>query len=184
MEQKEKFDKLYSISKSKLFNIAYSVTKNKEQAEDALQDAYIKAWKHFYEYDENKKFVNWMTTIVRNTAIDFNRTKSRKENTVSLSALTSPTNSSKTIFQIEDKKSNLNTIFEKNEQINDLYELINKLPDDMKNIMIGLASGDSYAEISKNENLAVSSVRAKAHRAKKILRKYSENFHIDANYHV
>ena len=174
MKQQEQFDKLYTISQKKLFNVAYSVTKNREQAEDVLQDAYIKAWKHFSEYDDSKKFTNWMTTIVRNTAIDSNRTKSRKDKTVTLSSLTT----SKKIFQIEDESSNPNTIMRKSGNINELYKIISTLPDDLREIMIRLASGDSYKEISEIEQLPVAVIRQKVHRAKKILRNYAQGVSI------
>jgi len=40
-----------------------------EEAEDVLQEAFIKAWKNLNEFDENLKFSSWIYRIVRNTTI-------------------------------------------------------------------------------------------------------------------
>ncbi len=170
MNNKEKFEILFNQSKSKLYAVAYSVSHNREQAEDILQDAYVKAWKKFSEYDSNKKFENWMTTIVKNTAIDNSRHKSKKINTVSFESKPNHANNSY-VMNIEDKNSNLFENYNKKLFLTQLHSAICDLPGDLKNIMLPLAEGYSYAEISEQINIPISTVRARVHRAKQIIRK-------------
>lgn len=173
MTKKEQFDKLYYNNKSKLFNVAFSVTKNKESAEDVLLDAFVKAWKKFDEYDASKKFINWMTTIVKNTAIDFSRKKSKENNTYSFNNNTYINiNDNKTItsLDLEDTKFDLYKNFERKESINSLYTTINNLPEDLRIVMIPFFDNFSYDEISESTSLTIATVRARVHKAKKILR--------------
>lgn len=182
MENTEKFDKLFRLSKQKLFSVAYLVTKNKEQAEDVLQNSYYKAWKKFDTYDDSKKFINWMTTIVRNTAIDSNRTKHRKENVINLSALDNGT--SKQVYQIEDTSANMQKIMNKNDFIREFYELVEAMPEDLRNVITDLIQGESYMDISKKYNINIQAVRAKIHRAKKLLKKTAKNSELSSFYGV
>ena len=168
MENKEKFERLFINSKVKLLNVAYSVVRNKDDAEDVLQDAYVKAWKKFDEFDQNKKFFNWMSTIVRNAGIDYNRNKIRQKSNISIdSSKASYDNNSNFTFNLEDKRANLQDNYEKEE----IYSVIQGFPDELRIVMIPLIQGFSYSEISESTDVSLSTVRARVHRAKQILRK-------------
>lgn len=175
MTKKENFVQLFNESKSRLYNVAYGVVKNKELAEDVLQDAYVKAWRKFDEYDSNKKFINWMTTIVTNAGIDQNRSKNRRITAYSLSTPNNVYSDSKSEVDFEDKSANIQNYIERKETIAEVKELMNSLPVDLKQIMVYLFEGHSYLDISKMTGSNMSTVRAKAHRAKKILRKNSKS---------
>ena len=61
-----------------LYGIACRMMGDAEQAEDVMQDSFIKIWKNATDYDPKKaKLFTWLLAIVRNTAID----KIRKRNT-------------------------------------------------------------------------------------------------------
>jgi RNA polymerase sigma-70 factor, ECF subfamily len=174
MTNKEQFDKLYAQNKTKLYNVAFSVTKNREAAEDILLDSFIKAWNKFDEYDSSKKFANWMTTIVKNTAIDYTRKKTKESSTYSFDQFNYhklPDNNLSGSLDLEDKKLNLFKQIERQESMQLLLDTIEKLPEDLKLVMIPFFENYSYNQISESTNLTVATVRARVHRAKKILRK-------------
>jgi RNA polymerase sigma-70 factor (ECF subfamily) len=58
-----------------LFAIAYGVLQNREEAEDVVQDAFIKAWKTRWRVREPEKFPAWLGTIARNRARDVFRAR-------------------------------------------------------------------------------------------------------------
>jgi len=182
MEKTDKFDKLYKESKNKLYNVAFSVVKNREMAEDVLIDSMTKAWKKFDEYDQSKKFLNWMTTIVKNTAIDHVRKKSKTSNTYSFDNpnMTNKQNSQITSIELEDKRLDLYQNYERNEIMQELLISINDLPGELRTVMIPLFENYSYQEISERTTLTIPTVRARVHKAKKILRQTlnHENFAI------
>jgi RNA polymerase sigma-70 factor, ECF subfamily len=53
-----------------LFAIAFGALQNREEAEDAVQDAFVKAWKGRWRVRNAEKFPAWISTIVRNRAHD------------------------------------------------------------------------------------------------------------------
>lgn len=56
-----------------LFAIAYGILQNREEAEDAVQDAFVKAWKSRWRVRDPEKFPAWLGTIARNRAHDIFR---------------------------------------------------------------------------------------------------------------
>lgn len=167
-KRQEIFKKLFNESYKKLFTVAFGVTKNRESAEDVLQESYIKAWNKFDDFDINKNFTNWMTTIVKNTAIDQIRIKRRSASSLSLD--TSHTNQNKTVtWDIEDESQDIVKNYEKKELCEQIHVAISNLPVDLKNIMHLLTDNDaqySYKEVSEILGEPVAAIRAKAHRAR------------------
>jgi RNA polymerase sigma-70 factor (ECF subfamily) len=63
------FDKIVRRYDRKLLRIAQSVTRNREEAEDAVQDAFFNAYQKLDQFQENAKFSTWMIRIVLNQAL-------------------------------------------------------------------------------------------------------------------
>lgn len=171
--KQEQFEQLFKESRTKLYNVAYNITKNRENAEEVLQDAYVKAWKKFDSYDSEKKFINWMTTIVRNAGIDANRLRNKNVSTFSINSIfvNNDKDSSQNLqLDVEDKSSDLYAMLENKELMKNIYESVAKLPADLQIVMIPFMEGQTYTEISDSSNLALTTVRARVHRGKKILR--------------
>lgn len=83
----QSFRHLYDHYSKALFNIILQVVKNHEQAEDVLQQSFIKIWKNIDRYEPAKgRLFTWMLNIARNQAIDATRSKEFNNNakTVSL----------------------------------------------------------------------------------------------------
>src|SRR5438552_7292051 len=53
-----------------LFSIAFGALQNREEAEDVVQDAFVKAWKGRWRVRAAEKFPAWIATIVRHRAHD------------------------------------------------------------------------------------------------------------------
>lgn len=71
---REAFHQLYQRSSGKLFGVVLRILKNRQMAEDALQDVYLKVWQKAQAYSSDKgKPISWMATIARNRAIDIVR---------------------------------------------------------------------------------------------------------------
>lgn len=173
MKKKETFEKLFKTSQKRLYNVAYSVVRDRELAHDVLQDAYKKAWSKFDEYDPNRKFINWMTSIVRNTGIDITRSRNRKDHNISLNTINQQM--TQNMFDIEDTSSDPHKIYIQKELIEEIHSMIINLPYDLKMVMEPFLNGMTYTDIATDMNLKVNIVRARIHRAKQILKKNAEN---------
>lgn len=73
---------LFEENKKKIFYLAYRYTKNAEDAEDILQEAFIKAYRslHRFNIQDGNSFSPWLCRIGINCSIDYlRRNKNRKE---------------------------------------------------------------------------------------------------------
>ena len=70
------YEQLYDRYASLMFGVIRRVVGVGEDAENLLQDSFIKIWRNIETYDASKgKFSTWILNIARNTAIDFYRSK-------------------------------------------------------------------------------------------------------------
>jgi len=68
------FGEIYSRSSAKLFAVALRVLQNRAEAEEALQDTFVKLWHNAGRYQANGfSPMTWLITIARNTAVDRKR---------------------------------------------------------------------------------------------------------------
>ena len=80
---RDAFRQLYDNSSAKLFGVILRILKNKDKAEDVLQDVFLKIWQKAGGYNPSLgKPITWMATIARNRSIDIIRA-SRPEQTLS-----------------------------------------------------------------------------------------------------
>jgi len=63
------FEKLVKRYDRKLFRIAQHLTHNLEDAEDIVQEAFLKAFQHLGQFREDAKFSTWLTRIAINQAL-------------------------------------------------------------------------------------------------------------------
>jgi RNA polymerase sigma-70 factor (ECF subfamily) len=70
------FSHIYNMYSRSLFAVISNLVKEQEEAEDVLQEVFVKIWKNIDTYNESKgRFYTWILNIARNTAIDKLRSK-------------------------------------------------------------------------------------------------------------
>ena len=99
------FTLLYDNYSKSLYGVIFTLIKDREEAEDVLQEVFIKIWKNIDSYNESKgRLYTWMLNIARNTSIDKLRSKGFNNNQKNLSSdnfLHILDDNSKTINQID-----------------------------------------------------------------------------------
>jgi RNA polymerase sigma-70 factor (ECF subfamily) len=78
---RDAFEMIIRTHSRTLFAIAYGILQNREEAEDVVQDALVKAWKTRWRVRDPEKFPAWLATVARHRAHD----AFRKRRTVPLS---------------------------------------------------------------------------------------------------
>jgi RNA polymerase sigma-70 factor (ECF subfamily) len=63
------FSALVRRYESKIFRLAQHVTQNREDAEDVLQESFLKAYEHLDQFQGNSKFYTWLVRIAVNQAL-------------------------------------------------------------------------------------------------------------------
>jgi len=77
------FQQVYQLSSPRLYGIALRMLRQREQAEEVLQEAFVAIWRKASHYQpERGEPLAWMASIVRNRAIDRLRAEKRAPNTV------------------------------------------------------------------------------------------------------
>jgi len=69
------FERLVLRYKPRIFAIAKRITKNREDAEDVVQETFHKAFRHLHTFQERSRFSTWMTRIAMNEALMLLRRK-------------------------------------------------------------------------------------------------------------
>jgi RNA polymerase sigma-70 factor, ECF subfamily len=69
----EAFEALCQTLTPRLLKIAFRITQNREDAEDAVQDSLMRAYMHINNFQENCRFSTWLTRIVMNSALMIRR---------------------------------------------------------------------------------------------------------------
>src|SRR5436189_793119 len=77
------FEQLVKRYDRNVFRIANHITHNAEDAEDVVQDAFLKAYQHLDRFQEQSKFYTWLVRIAVNEALMKLR-KRRSDKTVSM----------------------------------------------------------------------------------------------------
>ena len=67
------FERIIRSMSRNIFAIAYAILQSREEAEDAVQDTFIKAWKSRWRIRNAEKFPAWISTIARHRARDVAR---------------------------------------------------------------------------------------------------------------
>ncbi len=70
---RDAFEMIIRTHSRTLFAIAYGILQNREEAEDVVQDALVKAWKTRWRVRDPQKFPAWLATIARHHAHDILR---------------------------------------------------------------------------------------------------------------
>ncbi len=81
------FTIMYDMYSKSLFSVISNLLKETEDAEDVLQEVFVKIWKSIDTYAESKgRFYTWIVNIARNTAIDKLRSKGYNNSQKNLSS--------------------------------------------------------------------------------------------------
>jgi RNA polymerase sigma-70 factor (ECF subfamily) len=76
------FESLVNRYERKIFRLGMNITGNREDAEDVMQEAFLKAYQHLPEFEGNSRFYTWLVRIAVNQALM--KLRKRRPNQVSL----------------------------------------------------------------------------------------------------
>ncbi len=148
-----------------LYGYAQRMTQNVEDAEDLIQETYLKAYKFWERYEMGTNVRAWMFRILRNSLINEYRKESHQPETVNYEAvrdLYSYDEAAEPRDQREDPFSRL---------LGDEVErAIAALPEDFRTVAILCdIEGLTYREIAEFTRCPIGTVRSRLHRARRLL---------------
>ncbi|WP_243109359.1 RNA polymerase sigma factor [Anaerophilus nitritogenes] len=166
----ESFENLIKNYQKLAFNIAYRMLGNIEDAKDATQDAFLKAYKNIDQFKEESTFSTWLYKIVTNTCLDVLRKK--KKIKIYSYDQNIETEKGKVLREIADEENTPEKIVEKNEIQKHMQQAIDSLSEHHRSVIILRdIQGFSYEEIAKILNCSKGTVKSRINRARQALKK-------------
>jgi RNA polymerase sigma-70 factor (ECF subfamily) len=168
-ERLELFERLVSASNRQAHNMAMRLTANSAEAEDLLQETYLRAFRFFHRYDENLPFTSWIYRIMTNLHIDTVRRRTRLK-TVSIEQTGSDGNQT---WDLPDQKAAADSEVMTYALEEPLQLGLRAMTAEFRTaVVLADVEGLSYEEIAEVMQTSVGTVRSRIHRGRKQLREY------------
>lgn len=165
------YAKLVERHKRMVFNVAYRILGSMEDAEDAAQEAFLRAYLALPRFRKKSKFSTWLYSIVSNVCITKKRKKEKYANFIE-----SPMKSG---FQAGNSNNNPEDILEGCEFADKVQQLVASLPAKYSVVItLRYFREFSYDEIAEALGLPIGTVKVHLFRAKEMLRGLAEKHNL------
>ena len=154
------FGQLVEVYNQPVYNLCFRMLGDPYEAEDAAQEAFLRAYKSLKRYDITRSFSTWLLSIAAHYCIDLIR--KRRIWFIPIDTLD--------YREIRDPSPNPESslsISEDQQQIQSLLESLS--PTDRAAVVMRYWYDFSYDEISNTLNLSLSAVKSRLHRARRTL---------------
>jgi RNA polymerase sigma-70 factor (ECF subfamily) len=151
-----------------MYNFAYRLTLDSDDAKDLLQDTYLKAYRFIDSFQQGTNAKAWLFRILKNSFINDYRKKSKEPSKVDYQEVESFYNSEEVDRQITPDLR----VEALQDMIGDeISEALNSLDVDFKTVII-LADLEEfkYDEMAKILDIPIGTVRSRLHRARNLLK--------------
>ncbi len=150
------FTEIYNGHAPQVLRMCMAYTNNEAQAQDFLQETFIKVWQHMGHYRGDAKISTWIYRIAVNTCLSHIRSAKNKI----------PDELKENFEGVDDTSAVV-----KEQQVQQLYKAIHQLPETDRLIISMVLEEISYDEIAATVNITEGNLRVKIHRIKQELTK-------------
>ena len=152
-----------------LYNTAYRMTRNAQDAEDLVQETYFKAYRYYDKFQEGTNFKAWLFKILKNTFINNYRKKQKTPPQSDFADI-------EDAFELQVSKDATGKIKSPEEELlenvldEDVQKALDRLPADYKMaVILADLEGFSYKEIAEILELPLGTVMSRLYRGRKLL---------------
>ena len=168
-ERKERFERDALIFTSALYGAALRYTKNPQDAEDLVQDAYAKAFNSFHQFEPGTNLKAWLYRILTTTFINTYRKDQRRPQ------ISDGEVEDWQIFEAashtSDQGKSAEDVVLENLPDGDVKEALASIPEDFRMVVYYAdVEGYSYKEIAEIIGAPTGTVMSRLHRGRKLLR--------------
>jgi len=164
------YAEIVELYKEKVYRICYRMLGNRHEAEDAAQEAFIRAYVNIDTYNPAMKFSSWLYRIATNLSIDKLR---KKKPDVYLDEEVSGAEGLTMYSQLPAADASPEDTVETLELQETVQKAIQKLPEKYRSVIVLKYIEDlSLQEISEILDLPIGTVKTRIHRGREALRKH------------
>jgi RNA polymerase sigma-70 factor, ECF subfamily len=158
-KQDDVLQEVLLVSRKQLFRVAFRILKNEEDAEDAVQDAMISAFRHFGAFEHRAQITTWLTRIVVNASLMIHR---KRKSAMVWSLQESAADDTVFADTIPDHKPNPESAYQRIESLSS----INAMLSEMNPLLSRAVRASYYEELSTAEASAALSVPISTFKAR------------------
>ena len=163
-----------------LYNFAYHLTYSEEDANDLVQEAYMKAYRFINNYEVGTNAKAWLFRILKNAFINDYRKKNKQPTKVDYEEIVNFHNEEDTNFSSYD---DLRTEMFDKMMGDEVTIAINSLPVDFRTVILLCdIEGFTYEEISKIINVPIGTVRSRLFRSRNMLKEKLKEYAAEYGY--
>jgi RNA polymerase sigma factor (sigma-70 family) len=183
LEKHRVFDKEFMPHIDSMYNFAFRLTNDEDDANDLVQDTYLKAFRFINSFSQGTNAKAWLFRILKNSFINDFRKKSKEPAKVDYQDVETTYNSE------EDAETN-QTVDLRVESVQDLIgdeiaNALNALPVDFRTVIILCdVEGFTYEEMAKILDIPIGTVRSRLHRARMLLKEKLKSYAKSLGYDV
>lgn len=160
------FDRLVIRHRKQMYQLAYRITGNHEDADDISQEAFIRAYKSIGSFRGKSKIVTWLRRIVINLSINHLKKESRRREPSNEGAVGGEVDS-----PVSGVAHNPLANIEADELVQRIKEAEDSLPVSERIVFVlRVHQGLSYKEMARTLNCPVGTVMSRLNRARRRLR--------------
>lgn len=162
------FEKEFLPHADALYNFAYHLTYKEEDANDLVQETFLKAFKYMHHYESGNNAKAWLFRILKNAFINEYRKVTKRPNIVDFDEVAE--------FHRNDDEGMHGKLDMREELFGDLMgdevtKALNALPVDFKTVILLCdIEGFTYEEIAKIIDIPIGTVRSRLHRSRQMLK--------------
>lgn len=156
------FTELVETYQRSVYNLTYRMLGNAGEAEDAAQEAFLRAYQHLKRYDPTRSFKTWLLSIASNHCID--RLRKRRLTWLSIDE---PLPAHPALTSTEETPEQATVTGERQEAVQNL--LSGLAPDYRAAVILRYWYDMSYAEIAVTLDTTESAIKSRLFRARQML---------------
>lgn len=181
IERRERiFEEEFMPQIDALYTFAYHLTYNEDDANDLVQDTYLKAYRFIDNYIEGTNAKAWLFKILKNAFINQYRKRTKQPTRVDYEEV---------INFHEEEDTNYSSYMDMREEMfqammgDEVTNAINALPVDFRVVILLCDIEDfTYEEIAKIVDIPIGTVRSRLHRARNMLKVELRNYAASLGY--
>lgn len=151
--------------------MAIQLTRNASDAEDLMQDTFVKAWKGFNSYVPGRPFLNWLLRIMQRAYLDSLRRENPIRKAESLNSMIGPADGDVQEVPVRDLNPGPDDELIHGEFAEAVRRALSQLPHLYRDAIIKCdLEGMNYSEIADAQGTTIGTVRSRIHRGRKFLR--------------
>jgi RNA polymerase sigma factor (sigma-70 family) len=168
-EKHEIFNREFMPHIHSMYNFAFRLTMDEDDANDLVQDTYLKAYRFITSFSKGTNSKAWLFRILKNSFINDYRKRSKEPSKVDYQEV-------ETTYNSEDTLETSQTVDLRAESVQDLIgdevaNALNSLPVDFRTVIILCdIEGFTYEEMAKILDIPIGTVRSRLHRARNLLK--------------